>query len=123
LAARAAELCVAAERTLRMARVLASGGFPEEAPPLIAKAIGQGAAARLSALGELPDGIAMDTPMQIRSLVERNVLPPQAVDALADLSPAAAAPSGTEVDDLLDAAALVLAACDAAGTAAALPAG
>jgi hypothetical protein len=122
-AARAGELRAAAERTLRMARVLASGGFPEEAPPLIAKAIGQGAAARLSALGELPDGIAMATPVQIRALIERNVLPPQAVDALADLSPAAAAPSGAEVSDLLDAAAQVLAACDPGGAAAALPAG
>jgi hypothetical protein len=120
-AARAEELRVAAERTLRMARVLASGGFPEETPPLIAKAIGQGAAARLSALGELPDGIAMATPVQIRALVERNVLPPQAVDAMPYLS-TAATPSGAEVDDLLEAAAQVLAACAAGGTAAALPA-
>jgi superfamily II DNA or RNA helicase len=112
--ARAAELRVAAERSLRMARVLASGGFPEEVPPLIAKAIGQGAAARLSALGELADGIAMATPAQIRALVERNALPPQAIDALADLSPAGGTPSGAEVDDLLDAAARVLAACDEA---------
>jgi hypothetical protein len=105
---------VAAQRALRMAQVLASGGFPEEAPPLIAKAIGQGAAARLSALGELPAGIAMATPLQIRALVERNVLPPQAV--LADLSPAAA-PSGAELDGLLAAAAQVLAACDPAAVA------
>jgi hypothetical protein len=117
---RASELRTQAARTLRMARVLATGGFPEEAPPLIAKAIGQGAAARLSALGELPDGIAMATPVQIRVLVERGVLPPQAVDALADLSPAAAAPSGAEIDRWLDAAAQVLAACGAGGNAAAV---
>jgi hypothetical protein len=122
LQARTGELRVAAERTLRMARVLAAGGFPEEAPPLIAKAIGQGAAARLSALGELPDGIAMATPVQIRALVERGVLPPQAVDALADLSPAAHAPSGAEINRGLDAAAQVLAACDAGGKAAAVSA-
>jgi SNF2-related domain/Helicase conserved C-terminal domain len=118
-ATRAGELRVAAERTLRMARVLAAGGFPEEVPPLIAKAIGQGAAARLSALGELPDAIAMATPAQIRALVERGVLPPQAVDALADSSPAAGTTSGAEVGDLLDAAAEVLAACDIDGEAAA----
>jgi hypothetical protein len=118
--ARAAELRGQAERTLRMAKVLASGGFPEEAPPLIAKAIGQGAAARLSALGELPDGIAMATPAQIRALVERNALPPQAVDALA--SPAAAAPSAAEVDELLDAAAQVLATCGTGEAATAVPA-
>jgi superfamily II DNA or RNA helicase len=116
--ARTSELHAQAARTLRMAQVLARGGFPEEAPPLIAKAIGQGAAARLSALGELPDGIAMATPAQIRALVERNALPPQAVDALTDLSPAAAAPIGAEVDDLLDAAAQVLAACSASREAA-----
>ncbi len=95
-----------------MARVLAGRGFPEEAPPLVAKAIGQGAAARLSALGELPDGIAMATPSQIRALVDRGALPPQAVDAQGDLSPAAGTTSGADVAELLDAAALVLAACD-----------
>jgi superfamily II DNA or RNA helicase len=117
-AARAAELRGQAERTLRMARVLASGGFPEEASPLIAKAIGQGAAARLSALGELPEAIAMATPAQIRAMVERGVLPPQAVDALADLSPAPGARCGAEVGDLIDVAAQVLAACDAGEAAA-----
>lgn len=43
---RAAELRGEAERSLRMARVLAAGGFPEEALPLTAKAIGISAAAR-----------------------------------------------------------------------------
>jgi superfamily II DNA or RNA helicase len=54
--ARVAELRNEAERSLRMARVLAGGGFPEEALPLAAKAIGIGAAARLAALGELAAG-------------------------------------------------------------------
>jgi hypothetical protein len=121
-AARATELRVAAERTLRMAQVLARGGFPEEAPLLIAKAIGQGAAARLSALGELPAGIAMATPLQIRALVERNVLPPQAVNALTDPSRPAAPPSGPELDGLLAAAAQVLAACGSCADAALLAA-
>jgi hypothetical protein len=67
-----------------------------------------GSAARLSALGELPDGITMATPVQIRALVERGVL-----------SPAAGARCGAEVGDLLDAAAQVLAACDIGGEAAA----
>jgi superfamily II DNA or RNA helicase len=111
-ATRATELRGQAERTLRMARLLATGGFPEEAQPLIAKAIGQSAAARLSALGELPDGIALATPAQIRALVERGALPPQAADAL-DLPPTAGTPSGAEMGELLDAAALVLAAGDA----------
>jgi hypothetical protein len=121
-ATRAAELRGRAERTLRMARVLAAGGFPEEALPLIAKAIGQGAAARLSSLGELSDGTAMATPAQIRALVERGALPPQAVDALAHLSPAVGTPRAAEVAELLDAAAQVLAACDADGEALAVAA-
>jgi superfamily II DNA or RNA helicase len=112
-AMRAAELARQAERSLRMARVLATGGFPEEAPPLIAKAIGHGAAARLSALGELADGGAMATPAQIQALIERGMLPSQAATTLAGLWPAAGAPSGAEVSDLLDATAQVLAACGA----------
>jgi superfamily II DNA or RNA helicase len=118
-AARAAELARQAERSLRMARVLASGGFAEEAPPLIAKAIGHGAAARLSALGELVDGSALATPAQIQALVERGMLPPQTISTMAGLWPAAGAPSGAEVEDLLDATAQVLAACAAGGEAAA----
>jgi hypothetical protein len=112
LPTRVAELRGQAERTLRMAQVLAAGGFPEEAPPLIAKAIGQGAAARLASLGELSDGTAMATPAQIRALVERGALPPQAIDALEDASPVVDSRGGTAVAELLEAAAQVLAACD-----------
>ena len=68
------ELRGEAERSLRMARVLATGGFPEEALPLIAKAIGMGAAARLAAFGELAAGATMATPAQIRDLVDRGAL-------------------------------------------------
>ena len=57
-----------------MARVLAAGGFPDEALPLVAKAIGIGAAARLAALGELAAGATMATPAQMRDLVDRGVL-------------------------------------------------
>ena len=110
--ARVAELRRQAERALRMARVLAIGGFPEEAPPLLAKAIGHGAAAKLSALGELSAGVSMATPVQVRDLVERNALPSQAASTLAALWPAAGAPSGAEVGRLLEATAQVLAACE-----------
>jgi hypothetical protein len=82
---RATELCGEAERSLRMARVLAAGGFPEEARPLIAKAIGMGAAARLAALGELPPGVSTATPTQIREMVDRGVFAPQAEAALSAL--------------------------------------
>src|SRR5262245_24532963 len=50
-AGRASELHKEAERSLRMAKVLATGGFAEEAPILIAKTIGCIAAAKLAALG------------------------------------------------------------------------
>ena len=82
---RAAELRGEAERSLRMARVLAAGGFPEEALPLIAKAIGIGAAARLAALGELAAGVSIATPAQIRDLVDRGVFASQAQAALSVL--------------------------------------
>jgi hypothetical protein len=111
-AARVAELHRQAERSLRMAKVLAAGGFPEEAPPLIAKAIGCGAAAKLATLGELPAGISMATPAQTRDLVDRGALPPQATATLAALWPGAGAPSNAEMGSLLEATAGVLAACD-----------
>jgi hypothetical protein len=110
-AQRAAELSGQAARALRMARVLAGGGLCEEAPALLAKAIGHGAAAKLAALGELAVGVSLATPMQVRALVERNVLPADAADTLAALWPAGGAASGAQVTGLLDATAEVLAAC------------
>ena len=47
---RAGDLRAAAEKSLRMARVLATGGFPDEALPLLGKAIGIAAAAKLATL-------------------------------------------------------------------------
>ncbi len=109
---RVVELVKSAERSLRMAKVLAGGGFPEEAPILIARAIGHGAAAKLSALGELPSGISMATPAQTRDLVERGALPPQAVITLAALGPGSSVPSGDELARLFEGTAHVIAACN-----------
>jgi superfamily II DNA or RNA helicase len=109
--ARSAELRGQAERALGMARALAIGGFPEEAPPLLARAIGHAAAAKLSALGELSAGVSMATPVQIRDLVDRGALPPQALNMLAALWPAAGVPTGAEVREMLKATSEVLAAC------------
>ena len=92
--AQAAELRGAAERSLRMARVLAAGGFPEEAMPLIAKAVRAGAAARLAELGELAAGVSAATPAQIRDLVSRGLLLPQAEAVLSAL-PAVQPTGGT----------------------------
>jgi hypothetical protein len=112
---RVAELRRQAERSLQMARVLAAGGFPEEAPPLIARAIGHGAAAKLALLGELPLDISMATPAQIRALVARGALPSQTLVALAALGPGSGVPSSDELGGLLDDAAQIIATCDQVG--------
>jgi superfamily II DNA or RNA helicase len=110
--ARTAELRAEAERSLRMAQVLAAGGFPDEALPLIAKAIGIGAAARLAALGELAAGTTIATPAQVRDLVDRGALAPQAETALAALWPAGGARAVADLASLVDKAALVIAGLD-----------
>ena len=110
-AGRASELHKEAERSLRMAKVLATGGFAEEAPILIAKTIGCIAAAKLAALGELPAGAVTATPAQLRDLVDRGALPAQAATTLASLWPGAGAPSGSEIAELLAATDRVVAEC------------
>src|SRR5258707_1103655 len=115
LRARAAELRVEAERSLRMARVLTAGGFAEEALPLMAKAIGIGAAARLASLGELGPGASIATPAQIRGLIERGALSPQAEEALATLWSVASGRNKADATSLIETAALVLAGLDDGG--------
>jgi len=108
-AARAADLQREAERSLRMAKVLAGGGFAEEAPVLIAKTLGCLGAARLATLGELPPGATTATPAQLRDLVDRGALPGRAATTLAGLWPAAGAPSGSEIVELIAATERVIA--------------
>jgi hypothetical protein len=112
-AARIADLRREAERSLRMARVLAVGGFAEEAPVLIAKTLGCLGAAKLAELGELPSGATLATPQQLRDLVDRGALPARAAATLAGLWPAAGAPSSGEIAELLGAAERIIA--DSAG--------
>jgi len=110
---RSAELRAEAEKSLRMARVLAGGGFPDEALPLVAKAIGIAAASKLAALGELASGTAtMATPAQVRDLVDRGALPAQAETALAALWSTAGARPDPEVASLIEMGALVVAGLD-----------
>jgi hypothetical protein len=103
-----------------MARVLAAGGFPEEAPPLLAKALGFAGAAKLSVLGGLPPGSANITPAQIQDLVGRGALPAHTTATAAALWSTTSPADGGEVDDLLEQTAAVLASCSegAAATAA-----
>ena len=95
-----------------MARVLAAGGFPEEALPLIAKAIGIGAAARLAALGEIAAGVSVATPAQIRDLVDRGILAAQAEAALSDLWSVAGGRTVANVESLIGMGALAIAGLD-----------
>ena len=110
--ARAAELRGEAERSLRMARVLAAGGFREEALPLIAKAIGIGAAAKLAAGGEIAAGVCIATPAQVRDLVDRGILAAQAEAALSDLWSVAGGRTVADVELLIGMAALAIAGFD-----------
>ena len=80
---RALEAMAEADRTLRMARVLAAGGFPEETPPLLARSLRSMAAALSAKRGELLANSGADG--NIRSLVEKAALP---VEALAILEAA-----------------------------------
>jgi superfamily II DNA or RNA helicase len=106
---RSIELRGEAERSLRMARVLAAGGFPEEALPLTAKAIGIAAAARLAELGELPAGVSTATPAQIRDLVDRGAFASQAEAALSALWSTAGGRGVGDIISLIDNATLAVA--------------
>jgi hypothetical protein len=103
-----------AERWLRMARVLAAGGFPEEALPLVAKAISTGAAAKLAALGELAAGAASATPAQVRQLVERGALLPQADSMVPALWSTPSADAVGNVDSFIEMGMQVIAALEQA---------
>ena len=108
---RVAELCRLAERSLQMARVLAAGGFPEEAPALIARAIAHGAGAKLALLGELSPEASMATPGQIRALAARRAVPPQTLATLAALGPGAGGSSNEELREFIEDAAQIISAC------------
>jgi hypothetical protein len=106
---RAGEAMRQADRALRMARVLAAGGFPEETHTLAAKAIHMVGGALLAVRGELRAGASAADEADIRSLVDRAVLTPEALEILELAQPnASAAPD--DVDKLLSAVGRVLAA-------------
>ncbi len=106
--ARAAKLLQQADRSARMAGVLASGGFADEAVPLLAKALAMGAGAALARRNELPADAVMATPDQIRDLVDRGDLPDEALSTLVALSPASGRAGSHEIARLAEATAQVL---------------
>ena len=73
--ARGVQAILDADRALRMAKTLADGGFPEEAPALLAKSLRTMAAALMAARGEAPAGADNDIGADIRRLVECGALP------------------------------------------------
>jgi hypothetical protein len=106
---RAGEAMRQAERALRMAQVLAAGGFPEEVPDLIVTALQTVGGALIAARGGLPTDGATATNADIRGLVERDVLPPEALVLLEAAQPSVS-PVPRDVDSLLSAAGRLLAA-------------
>ena len=106
--ARAGELRAQAEKALRMATVLAGGGFADEALPLIAKAIGAGAAARLAARGELSAGASLATPAQVHNLVACGAIAPQAEMALSTLWSSASGHGVADIQSIIAMAALAI---------------
>jgi len=93
---RSGRLIEEAQRALRMAKVLASGGFPEEAPALLAKVLQKAGAARMAERSELPAGASTASDTDIRRLVERGEFPPDALVILDASQPSAGplAPDG-----------------------------
>jgi hypothetical protein len=79
---RAGEAMRQAERALRMAQVLMTGGFPEEAPGLAVRAVQMVGGALLAMRGELRAGATAADDADIRSLVDRAVLPAEAIGVL-----------------------------------------
>jgi SNF2-related domain/Helicase conserved C-terminal domain len=88
---RSTQLVAEAQRTLRMAKLLATGGFPEEVPTLLAKALQKAAAAQMAERGELHAAAPAATDADIRRLVQRGALPSDAL-AIVDASQPSAGP-------------------------------
>jgi hypothetical protein len=109
LAERLAELRAQADRALRKAQVLAAGGFPDEVPALLAKAIGHAGAVRLAMLGKLAGDVSLATFAQIRELADRGALPTKATAALEALSAESGPPTSDDLQHLQETVAGILA--------------
>ena len=98
---------VRATRILQMAKVLAAGGFGEEARPLLAKSLQSAAVAlnavrRLGALGAVGDA-------DIRRLVEQAILPPEALSVFEAVNSACASEDIGDIEPHIAATARILA--------------
>jgi superfamily II DNA or RNA helicase len=89
-----------AERAIRMATVLAAGGFPEETAPLLAKALRYAVAARLRAAGEAAADPSTANAEQGLDLLKENGLSVEADQVLAALRPGSPTPTPADAADL-----------------------
>jgi len=102
---KSAEAIAEAERVLRMARVLASGGFPEEVPALLARSL-RGIAGALAAVrGNALD--MTDADGNIRGLIETAALPAEASVILEAANPGKSPPH--EIESLIAVATRIVA--------------
>jgi hypothetical protein len=81
-----------------MAKMLADGGFPEEAPALVAKSLHAMTAALIAARGEVPAGAPNPANADIRRLVDCGALPSE---ALALLDATRSVSSAATMDDVV----------------------
>jgi hypothetical protein len=98
-----------ADRAVRMAGVLAAGGFPEETPPLLAKALRCVVAARGQAKGDITADPGLADLEQLRALADSGAVAAELTRVLAALRPSAASPIATDAADLAQAAARLIA--------------
>jgi hypothetical protein len=107
---RARELVAEAQRSLRKAKVLASGGFPEDVPPLLANVLQTATAAWMAERGELPAGVSRASDADVRRLAERGDILADALVILDSSQPSAGVPALERLNALVAAAEQVLAA-------------
>jgi hypothetical protein len=99
-----------AERAIRMASVLAAGGFPDEAPPLLARALRYAIAARLQAAGAVAADPTTANAEQTLDLLKQSGLSAEAERVLTTLRPSAATPNPADAAELARSTARLVAA-------------
>jgi superfamily II DNA or RNA helicase len=102
---RASRAMAEADRALRMAKTLAAGGFPEEAPPLLARSLRSMVDALTAARG---GGSVGGGDAEMRGLVESGALPREALSVLEAVSAEGA--SSANLDPMFAATTRVMAA-------------
>lgn len=108
-APRGAEAIAEADRTLRMAKTLADGGFPEEAPALLAKSLRAMATALLATRGDASAHGQRAADSDIRRLVDCGALPSEAMVILQETQPLSSAATIEGVAPALASTARILA--------------